>query len=77
MTFSSGQSPLRKIEYADERYNDVYDLFVDASCNLVYAIRYLDGDRTDPIHYDCLSDMNPYHQRQIEEILWRMQRKSK
>lgn len=76
-TSSNDPSGFREVEYNDERYGDIYRIRVDADGSFVSAKRLLDGDPTDVIHYDSMSEMNPYHQHQIHELLCKLQRKKK
>lgn len=76
-TSSNDPSGSRELEYNDDRYGDVYKIIVDGEDNFVSATRLLDGNHMDTIFYASFSSLNPYHQHQIEQFLWKNKRKKK
>lgn len=57
--------------YDDERFGDRYEVEVDPLFNFLSAKRYVDGIGTDPLFYEFLSDINPFHRHHIEQLLWK------
>lgn len=78
MTSSNDPYSLLKIDYVDERFDDIYHIYLNRDLSFSYALRYLDSDlRSDPVRYDLLSAINPYHQHEIRTLLWKRQNKKK
>lgn len=60
--------------YEDDRYGDSYAIELDSSFIFISAKRHVDGITTDPIIYDRLSDINPFHRHHIEQLIWKHSR---
>lgn len=62
------------LTYDDERFGDRYEIELDTDLSFVSARRFVDGIGSDPIVYDSLSDINPYHRHHIEQLTWKLSR---
>lgn len=62
------------LTYYDDRYGDRYEIELDEDKRFVHARRFVDGIGNDPIVYDTLSDINPYHRHHIEQLIWKASR---
>jgi hypothetical protein len=63
------------IQYFDDRYGDLYEVYTDdVTGEFEAALRSVGGEvNGEKIHYMNLSDIPPYPQNQIEHIIWKRQ----
>lgn len=62
------------LTYDDDRFGDRYEIELDTNLEFVSARRHVDGIGSDPIIYDTLASINPYHRHHITELTWKLRR---
>ena len=58
--------------YYDPRYGDLYEVYFDDNTGAFEgAFRSAGGIvGNDPIHYESLSELPPFHRDKIEQLIW-------
>jgi hypothetical protein len=60
------------IKYFDERYGDLFEIYFDEKTGeFEGAVRSIGVVGLDPIYYDFLSELPPYHRNRIEHMIWK------
>lgn len=63
-------------QYFDPRYGDVYEVYVDHDGNFHSARRSTGPIGRDPLYYDNLLDIPPYHRNEIIGLISERQKKT-
>ena len=59
------------LRYFDDRYGDHYEVYFDSTTGEFQgATRSIGEIGRDPIYYDLLSELPPFHRNQIEHQIW-------
>jgi hypothetical protein len=60
------------IKYFDNRYGDLYEVyFNEETGEFEGAVRSIGVVGLDPVYYEYLSELPPYHRNQIEHLIWK------
>jgi hypothetical protein len=59
------------LKYFDDRYGDYYEVYFDENTGEFQGARRSIGDvGVDPIYYEYISELPPYHRNRIEHLIW-------
>jgi hypothetical protein len=57
------------IRYYDDRFGDIYELYVDHAGNFISACRSVEAFGRDPIYYNDLDEIPVAHRGPIERLI--------
>jgi hypothetical protein len=57
------------LRYYDSRYGDMYEIYLNVDGSFLSAARSVEALGRNPIYYDKLADIPPFHRNAIETLI--------